>query len=680
MALPERVFVNVRCRHNVALTRQRMRATAVAVLLLAHATAARADEDDPFADARSTLGIGYPGAAASCEHRQYPQAECLAGHLLWGTCETQRDSRTQEDDPGACDFVCGFCLSPCPEDTALHLDHLERVVAGTDWAFDCQPCPAGTFDHDLDPFTECSGCAAGTYKEQGGEVCEPCDMYSIDDDLDAGTPCVLCPAGEKRISSVGCEPCPAGEYMASPLDPACSYCPAGSFSAGGETSCAPCPAGTADLDSDPSTPCQICPAGDHADRGQTECTACDNFPDYVLTDDDNNYITPKLCLPAIPPEPEPEFELPAAPPPSPPPAGNEPSTPSSPGDGVSEETAEPPDTDVRPEPEPEPEQELLAPEPEHELEPWANGTGTGDTADTEDEPEGTTGSLDQVDQVGSGSWEEQEQRQEEESDATADAATAGVLTVALVAGSLVCLSVAILLCRWRKRRQRASKVYAMSHGRSGSGKTTRTGKLLGQLGRGPSNDSEQSSGPSAGAGAAAASRTVMHLPSAGESGDPNDLLPAWMESGIDLQEEEEGPLPLIARLGSNSGTGGGGGSPTGRRGGGAGSPQSPGSGGGSGRGSPLAFLSQSFGRGSPTTPTSASPLSPHGIGLSRREQARLDREAAEARAREAEAYRKIIQGRRTAMALYGPQAAKMWTPGRKRKERRAARNQNPGGK
>ena len=93
-------------------------------------------------------------------------------------------------------------------------------------------------------------------------------------------------------------------------------------------------------------------------RGQAECTACDNFPDYVLTDDDNNYITPKLCLPAIPPEPEPEFELPAAPPPSPPPAGNEPSTPSSPGDGVSEETAEPPDTDVRPEPEPEPEQEL----------------------------------------------------------------------------------------------------------------------------------------------------------------------------------------------------------------------------------------------------------------------------------------------------------------------------------
>ena len=68
--------------------------------------------------------------------------------------------------------------------------------------------------------------------------------------------------------------------------------------------------------------------------------------------------------------------------------------------------------------------------------------------------------------------------------------------------------------------------------------------------------------------------------------------------------------------------------------------------------------------GSPRTPTSASPQSPHGVGISRREQARLDREAAEAQAKEAEAYRKALDGRKTAILFYGPQAAKMWTPSR----------------
>lgn len=235
-------------------------------------------QDDPVvAVTRSTLGLTQPGASAACEHRQYPQAECFVGHLMWGSCESQHDPIIQDDDPGACDYVCGFCLSPCPAGTELTLSHLQRLVAGVDWAFNCQLCSAGKLDSDSDPFTVCSECAAGTYKGEGAGACEPCGMHSIDDDLNPATPCVPCPAGHARVSSVECQPCANGTHMADPFDPFCSACPPGSESGSGATDCTLCPAGSADLDSDPASPCHKCPPGDHADRGQV-CTHTSFLP------------------------------------------------------------------------------------------------------------------------------------------------------------------------------------------------------------------------------------------------------------------------------------------------------------------------------------------------------------------------------------------------------------------
>eukprot|EP01043_Picozoa_sp_COSAG02_P039633 COSAG02_NODE_3145_length_7289_cov_10.121280_3_plen_624_part_00 len=593
-------------------------------------------QEDPTEAARSTLGLNAPGATAVCEHRQYPQVECLAGHLLWGTCETQRDPRTQDDDPGACDYVCGYCLRPCPVDTELLPEHLQRLADGTDWSFDCLLCAAGKLDHDFDPFTPCSECPAGTHKDEGEGACEPCDMYSVDDDLDPATPCVLCPAGQKRVSSVQCDPCAAGKYMASQHDSSCLSCPSGSFSERAATSCTPCPAGTADLDSDPATPCRTCPAGDYADAGQFECSACDSFPTREVRDHDNNYVTPKLCLPINLPEPEPELvdESPAPPPSPPGPPPDDDST-STPGDGLDNAPGAPIEPVLEPEPNLEP---TLQPE---ELESTEAQPVAGNDTGVEDLAMGTdTGSTNQPEQQGSGSWGEEEMSPttavEQMSPATdAEALLSGAMQGILgaTAGSLLCMCTAVLSRRGWQQHKKVSKVYAIS-GHSSAHVVADTGTDTGS----------------------ATPARVMRVPDAGSGADPNDLLPSWMESGIDVDEIEKGPLPLIARLSS--------------------SPRSP----TSGRGSPLAFLSTSFGRsqavgsdgGSPRTPTSASPLSPHNVGISRREQARLDREAAAVRAKEAEAYRKALEGRKAAMLLYGPEAAKMWTPSRTRNGKKIA--------
>jgi hypothetical protein len=211
------------------------------------------------------------------------------------------------------------------------------------------------------------------------------------------------------------------------------------------------------------------------------------------------------------------------------------------------------------------------PEPEPALQQAANETSVEDTSSGSDTSTASSANL--PERQWAGSWDE------EEIPAThslRSGAIQGILAAAL--GSVLCVCAA-MLSRRRWQQRSGSKVYSIH---SPAGGTDHRGH----------SDMREHAG----------------------AGDPNALLPAWMETGIDTGNDV----------------------------------------------------------GSPLKPTSGSPQSPQGGRISRREQALIERRAAEAREREAEAYRKVMQGRKAAVALYGPQAAKMWTPGgpRTRREKR----------
>jgi len=550
-----------------------------AALLLLLAAAAQAEEEPAYAAALADRAV-YPlqvDAADVCAHTQYSLTECLAGHLLWGTCESQRNPILQEDDPGACDYVCGYCRQPCDRDHILHANHLERLIVGTDWSYDCEFCAEGKFDHDGTPFTACDRCDPGTYKAQGGAGCLPCEAPHADVDLDAGTPCELCPSGHYRASAMLCEACPGGEYIASPADSACSLCPPGTYSAGAAERCTSCAAGDADLDGDPSTSCQACQPGKHSLAEATECSPCEAFSDRALVDHDGNYLTPKLCLP-LPPEPEPE--------PEPEPAASV---------QAEADVDATPDAGPQPTPEPEPEQAPeghqtaeSGPEPEPDTPVLAVNTTVSFEPGQHESEAGEEG-WDESWASGSGSWEDAPL-------APAPARIEAVVVVTTAGAALLLGIAAALLRRCVRRRRRLSLVYALK----GKQKSPAKEKNAPKDNATPKDDEPET--PSKWGGA----RLAMHVPSAERfCEDPKDLLPEWMSPPGDEPD----------------------------------SPTSP---------------------SSPVSPLSGTFVSPYGES---RRQKRMRLQAEQEAAEQAEAeLRKLRQGRHMAITLYGPRAAKMWTP------------------
>ena len=69
---------------------------------------------------------------------------------------------------------------------------------------------------------------------------------------------------------------------------ACMACTAGQYAAEGSIACEFCASGTADEDSDASTPCIECPAGTYAGCADTECATCP----FGSVDDDLDPTTP----------------------------------------------------------------------------------------------------------------------------------------------------------------------------------------------------------------------------------------------------------------------------------------------------------------------------------------------------------------------------------------------------
>ena len=176
----------------------------------------------------------------------------------------------------------------------------------------CSLCPAGQADIDSDPGTPCVTCRPGRYAEHDGQVsCTQCPPGTADSDANAATPCTECAVGQYAgAGSAGCHTCNAvcslwpcslpccawpdehcrsqGEYDHD-LDPAtgCAACAPGQSSGRGSTVCTDCPAGYADLDSDPATPCEHCQIEHgHWVTGTrpTSCRQC--APGHADADDD----------------------------------------------------------------------------------------------------------------------------------------------------------------------------------------------------------------------------------------------------------------------------------------------------------------------------------------------------------------------------------------------------------
>ena len=160
----------------------------------------------------------------------------------------------------------------------------------------CDICAAGQYDHDSDPVTECTACANGTYSIAGqttcgkcahgtmivGQACVECAVGFADIDLNPATNCTACATGTYAgESATACDICAAGQYDHD-SDPAtsCNTCGAGTYTIAGQTTCVECPAGFADDDENPATECLACdsdiyaPYGTYAPYGSTACYDC----------------------------------------------------------------------------------------------------------------------------------------------------------------------------------------------------------------------------------------------------------------------------------------------------------------------------------------------------------------------------------------------------------------------
>lgn len=167
---------------------------------------------------------------------------------------------------------------------------------------ECVACAAGKFKADYGAATECVPCAAGWFTAGGQGACWPCPPNTASPAAGAAecAPCAehseapeygsaacLCVAGTAAdYAGVSCVPCRPGQYQPQTGGQclvcegyttsivagatACDVCGAGAHGAG----CEPCPAGSFLADE-----CTACPAGQYAELpGATACVRCGYQP------------------------------------------------------------------------------------------------------------------------------------------------------------------------------------------------------------------------------------------------------------------------------------------------------------------------------------------------------------------------------------------------------------------
>ena len=113
-----------------------------------------------------------------------------------------------------------------------------------------------------------------------------------------------CAAGTEPDGSGGCADCAAGAFSLALDDSSCDACPAGTFAAGGATSCTACVAGLYDHDQSAATACEYCPIGRFTLEDESQaCQSCQ---------DGSRWMRSHAACTACPPgfsEPEPGAEF-----------------------------------------------------------------------------------------------------------------------------------------------------------------------------------------------------------------------------------------------------------------------------------------------------------------------------------------------------------------------------------
>lgn len=147
-------------------------------------------------------------------------------------------------------------------------------IAGTDAAFDQEPCGIGTIPSDDN--TVCETCPANATSAGGVAVCTECSVGRAPDAFQST--CVDCAPNQVSANGESCEPCDAGT-MPDQQQRVCVDCAAGRAGTDGAT-CAVC--GVGKYSGSPrSTSCDDCPVGQFQDvSGQAQCR--DVTPGYVL--------------------------------------------------------------------------------------------------------------------------------------------------------------------------------------------------------------------------------------------------------------------------------------------------------------------------------------------------------------------------------------------------------------
>lgn len=112
-----------------------------------------------------------------------------------------------------------------------------------------------------------------------------------------------CAAGTEPDGSGGCADCAAGAFSSALDDSSCDACPAGTFAAGGATSCTACVVGLYDHDQSAATACEYCPIGRFTLEDEAQaCQSCQDGSRWM-----RSYAACAACPPGFS-EPEPGAE------------------------------------------------------------------------------------------------------------------------------------------------------------------------------------------------------------------------------------------------------------------------------------------------------------------------------------------------------------------------------------
>jgi hypothetical protein len=216
-------------------------------------------------------------ACTSCVAGRYAEKSNTVGECIG--CATGRYQTMQESH--TCDFcesgkkssvvaatsqsTCTECTfntfaglgadmcSQCP--TARTACPTGKYRDSTDIKCDCTSCPAGKFG-DEDRATSCKECEAGTSSSPEAQRCTTCEQGKF-----AGPKssfCTSCPAGQFNQSpkAASCTNCSKGKYQTATGATSCTTCVGGTYAVAGASSCLPCSAVEAAVQTDYAT-CQI---------------------------------------------------------------------------------------------------------------------------------------------------------------------------------------------------------------------------------------------------------------------------------------------------------------------------------------------------------------------------------------------------------------------------------------